>query len=328
MDYQASTRGSKIGHIIIGRHFVTTLFFVSSIIFLPNRVVAQFAQNPLTSTVTITAGVLVYPGIHPDTPPSPPSPGPINTSDMKDVVIFRGLAYPGSVVSVLKNGFIVAEIPANPDGSFDIRVRDLPAGTYSFGLRAEDVSHIQSKLLLFTVVVSSGIATTVDGVFLPPTIASDKSEVKRGSIITFSGYAAPNASVRLSLTPTFSTFELLKQTRSNASGTWSYGVDSSELAFGPYEAKARSILPNDLSTYSDALSFKVGNVNTSRVKGSLLGGFRKKCDLNDDNRVNLLDFSIMAFWYKRLGFPAKVDLNTDSSVNLTDLSILAYCWTG
>jgi hypothetical protein len=44
--------------------------------------------------------------------------------------------------------------------------------------------------------------------------------------------------------------------------------------------------------------------------------------------VNILDFSIMAFWYKRLGFPAKVDLNTDNKVNLTDLSILAYCWTG
>jgi hypothetical protein len=65
-----------------------------------------------------------------------------------------------------------------------------------------------------------------------------------------------------------------------------------------------------------------------RAKLSGLTGFRKKCDLNNDNRVNLLDFSIMAFWYKRLGFPPKVDLNSDANVNLTDLSILAYCWTG
>ena len=74
--------------------------------------------------------------------------------------------------------------------------------------------------------------------------------------------------------------------------------------------------------------FRVGDTNRPRPKNAYLSGFRKKCDLNNDNRVNLLDFSIMAFWYKRLTFPPKVDLNTDKQVNLTDLSILAFCWTG
>lgn len=328
MDYQAGTIGSKIDSTIIIGQIVRVALFVLTIAAIPvNNVTAQFTQNPLTSTVTITAGVLVYPGIHPETPPAP-SPGPINTSNMTDVAIFRGLAYPGSVISLLKNGFIVAEIPANPDGTFDIRVRDLTAGTYSFGLRAEDATHLKSKLLLFTVVISTGIATTVDGIFLPPTLTSDKIEVKKGEPVTFTGHGAPDATIRLSFIPTFSTFELLKQSKANASGTWVYVMDSSELAFGDYEVKVRSILPNDLSPYSDPLSFKVGTTNVLRPKGTLLGGFRKKCDLNNDNRVNLLDFSIMAFWYKRLGFPAKVDLNTDNSVNLTDLSILAYCWTG
>jgi hypothetical protein len=122
--------------------------------------------------------------------------------------------------------------------------------------------------------------------------------------------------------------EILKKATSNASGTWSYTLDSSLLAFGDFEAKARSMTASDTSVYSDPLLFKVGDKTVIRPKSSSLFGFRKKCDLNDDSRVNLLDFSIMAFWYKRLGFPAKVDLNTDSSINLTDLSILAYCWTG
>ena len=74
--------------------------------------------------------------------------------------------------------------------------------------------------------------------------------------------------------------------------------------------------------------FRVGDTNRLRAKVSELPGFRKRCDLNNDSRVNILDFSIMAFWYKRLGFPPRVDLNADNNINLTDLSILAYCWTG
>jgi hypothetical protein len=51
-------------------------------------------------------------------------------------------------------------------------------------------------------------------------------------------------------------------------------------------------------------------------------------DLNCDNHVNLVDFSIMAHWYKKLNPPAKVDLSGDGKVTLVDFSIMAYNWTG
>ncbi len=51
-------------------------------------------------------------------------------------------------------------------------------------------------------------------------------------------------------------------------------------------------------------------------------------DLNNDKRVNLIDFSITAYWYKRPSPPATVDLNNDGKVNLVDFSIMAYYWTG
>ncbi len=56
-----------------------------------------------------------------------------------------------------------------------------------------------------------------------------------------------------------------------------------------------------------------------------------KADLNHDGRVSLVDFSILAFWWKRpLTAEAKqiVDLNGDEKVDLVDFSILAYHWTG
>lgn len=52
-------------------------------------------------------------------------------------------------------------------------------------------------------------------------------------------------------------------------------------------------------------------------------------DINCDGKVNLIDFSIMAYWYKlRSAPPANVDLNGDGKIRLVDFSILAYHWTG
>jgi len=135
----------------------------------------------------------------------------------------------------------------------------------------------------------------------------------------------PNGEVRLSF---HSAFELLKKTKANSTGAWIYKLDSRELELGDHESKARSLTEEDLSPYSDILPFRISNVTRDRQKVKSLAGFRQKCDLNNDRRVNLIDFSIMAYWYKRTGFPEKVDLNTDKAINLTDLSILAFCWTG
>jgi hypothetical protein len=50
--------------------------------------------------------------------------------------------------------------------------------------------------------------------------------------------------------------------------------------------------------------------------------------MNNDRRVNLVDFSIAAYWYKRSSPPASVDLNGDGKVDLVDFSIMAFYWTG
>ena len=326
MDYQASTRFKVAFYSIIKK---LAFFIIVGIIgSSPLHVFAQ-ATNPLTTDITITA--IVIRTEYPDTPPIPPGPiappGPINMSETVDVAIFKGFAYPGSFVSLLKNGAIVSEAPANLDGSFEIRLKNLSAGTYSFGLRAEDPERLKSKLLLFTIVVTPSVTTVIDGIFIPPTITSDKVEVKKGEPITFTGRSIPNAEIRLSYSSPFDA-ETLKKAKADSTGYWTYTLDSDDLKFGDYEIQARSLTKEDLSLYSDPLTFRVGNTTRLRAKVSELAGFRQKCDLNSDSRVNILDFSIMAFWYKRLGFPVKVDLNIDGKINLTDLSILAYCWTG
>lgn len=324
MGYQASKVRLKaiVCRIFNLRAFV---FICLAVVSSLDHSFSQTTTNPLSVDITVTATVLQNPGVNPDTPPIPPGPqGPMNMSEV-DVALFRGFAYPNSTVSLIKNGVLLGQVQAASNGSFEIHVHNLAPGTYSFGIRAEDGQKLQSKLLLFTIFISTSITTVVDGIFIPPTLTSDKVEVKKGESVVFSGTSIPNAEIRLSVT---SQFELLKKVFASSSGFWTYTLDTASLTVGNYTARVRSLTKTDLSPYSDDLSFRVGDTTRLRAKIGGLTGFRKKCDLNNDNRVNLLDFSIMAFWYKRIGFPAPVDLNSDKSINLTDLSILAYCWTG
>lgn len=79
------------------------------------------------------------------------------------------------------------------------------------------------------------------------------------------------------------------------------------------------------SPFSKAVSFKVGTKNVLAEKPALCP---KKGDLNNDCNVNLVDFSIAAYWYKKSNPPANLDLNNDAKIDLVDFSIMAYYWNG
>ena len=50
-------------------------------------------------------------------------------------------------------------------------------------------------------------------------------------------------------------------------------------------------------------------------------------DMDCDGRVDIIDFSIMYYWYERASPPTRVDLNKDGAVDIYDFSIMAYYWT-
>ncbi len=306
---------------------VYKLVFFSVLLSLVNLLFVFAQSTSLSETVNVNA-VVISNTVSPATPP--PVPNPVtnngvplsNNESGTDSAVFRGKAYPGSTISVLKNGLILHELPVFSDGTFEIPVRNILPGTYTFSLQAKDSNGIRSSSVNYTIIIISNVVTEVSGIIMPPTITTDKTEVKLGDSITFSGKSIPNSEVSLNI---FIRSGITKTIFANASGTWSYILSTNNFDMGDYTAKARAKILNSLTLYSDDILFKVGTINKLRKGGSLVN---VRCDLNNDGRVNLLDFSIMAFWYKRLGFPMKVDLNSDSRINLTDLSILAYCWTG
>ncbi len=71
------------------------------------------------------------------------------------------------------------------------------------------------------------------------------------------------------------------------------------------------------------------NKNTEIKQENEISNCNTKWDFNNDCKVNLIDFSIMLYWYNNHVLPPKnIDLNKDTKINIEDFSILAYHWTG
>jgi hypothetical protein len=239
-------------------------------------------------------------------------------------VYFSGLAYPGSSVTLVRDGQVLAKTTAGQDAQFQFDISNVTAGTYTYGIWSEDSRSVRSVTNSFSVSVAAGVGTVVSGIILPPTIDVDISQVKRGDPVTVLGSSAPNAQVTLLV---HSTQELVKSATSDKNGAWKYVLDTLELEYGPHTASARWKNASGISPLSSSVGFEVGNqtvIKQASACGTVTG------DINCDNKVNIIDFSVLAYWYKRTLAPAgnKADLNHDGKVDLVDFSILAYHWTG
>lgn len=235
-------------------------------------------------------------------------------------VVFKGKAYPGSNITLLKDAQRAAITEAGPDANFEVRLSGLSAGTYTFGVWAEDARGDHSITHTFTVSVTSGVTTIISGIFVPPTITVDKYEVRRGDILNILGQSVPDALVSVFIN---SENELIKITTADVDGLWLYKFDTLEVDYGSHATRARAAKDDDITTFSQLVRFKVGTKTVEKEEPRPVRG-----DSNNDGRVDIVDFSIAAYWYKRPSPPSNVDLNNDGAVDLIDFSIMAFYWTG
>jgi hypothetical protein len=203
----------------------------------------------------------------------------------------------------------------------------LGAGSYVFSIYSTDKDGVRSPTQSFPITVTEGVTIRVGGIFLAPTISGNKSQVKQGDDITFFGQSTPSSEVTISV---HSNQELFKKVQSDIHGIYLHTMDTSVLEIGSHAAKAKVATENIISSYSNTYNFLVGSSNVVQEPKSC----PKKADLNSDCRVNLVDFSIAAFWYKKpvlnvaTTLLEKERLNGDGRINLVDFSIMAYYWTG
>lgn len=241
-------------------------------------------------------------------------------------VVFSGRAYPKSTVTLLKDAQIAATTIADSNANFQISISQLSGGNYIFSLYSEDNTGNRSSLLTFPVSVTAGAITNIGGIFIAPTIAVDKSEVKRGDNLAIFGQSAPNSEITISVN---SDEEFFNKTNSDTNGAYLYNFDTAALEMGQHFTKSKAALNGEISSFSKAISFAVGAKNVLAQPSEKF----LKVDLNNDGRVNLIDFSIAAYWYKRpisaeFAVKEKEWLNGDGKVDLVDFSIMAYYWTG
>jgi len=240
-------------------------------------------------------------------------------------VIISGLAYPDSNIHLLIDGEEASTARANRDAEFKFDFENITPGSTTFGFWAEDANGIRSILLTTTFQVTQNAATTVSGIFLPPTLQIGTKQIAQGDPVKFSGQTVPGVTVEVSINPENDPDAINSSEGSSSQdvGVWSIDVDSASLANETFHI-ARTIFYATSSAgtlvqsgFGKSTSFYVGTQELSDVISA---------DLNNDGKINIVDFSMLIFHWGTDELIA--DLNQDGTVNLTDFSILVFNWTG
>jgi hypothetical protein len=249
-------------------------------------------------------------------------PGPPPPEESDTIIILKGRAYPGALVTARQSGSIIATTTAGPDATFEIS-RIVDPGIYTFTVFAEDDSGVVGNSFSISLSLSEGTTTTVSGIFLGPTIAISDTEVQVGDTVTVFGTTVPNAEVTIF----FSSDPFQAAAFADGDGTWEHSeiaTSGNGLEIGDHGARAKAEAPDSaISEYSKTVSFSVVAEGGAACNGKSPG------DQNCDGSVDLVDFSILLFYWQSTS-PAnpRADINDDNIVNITDFSIMLYYWTG
>jgi hypothetical protein len=237
-------------------------------------------------------------------------------------VTINGFAFPRSQVVVLVDGREATRISTNNSGEYSVTLDQIARGVYTFGLYAIGPDQARSSTFSTSFTVTGARTSALSNINIPPSIVVRPDPVDPGTPVVISGYALPNANLTLEnerdgSTASRQTFT----TTSDINGQWSISIPTNGFSVGTYKARARATQTVGVSTnFSNYTLYGVGQAAVRPMSA----------DLNRDGRVNLIDFSILLFWWNTDGGnsdPA-ADINGDGRVNLTDFSILLFNWTG
>lgn len=234
-------------------------------------------------------------------------------------VVITGKSFPDSEVHILLDGKVIGIAAADAKANFYFETTEITPGVASFSFWSADKEDIKSTLLTLTLRIISGAVTTISGVYLSPSINTDKKAVEKGEILTIYGQTVPETAVYVHVN---SEEEVIEQTNSQESGDWKILFDTNKVEEDYHTAKALFQIETGgniiKSGFSRSISFYVGREPSPE---SCPGA-----DLNKDGRVNLTDFSILLYWW---GTDNKcADQDHDGKVDLIDFSIMMYHWTG
>jgi hypothetical protein len=249
------------------------------------------------------------------------SPGGGSNGSMgipKTATRFSGYAYPNALVTILENGINRIIIQADATGYFETTLEEKYNNNSLYTLFVNDTKGQRSLLLNYPIVIYDGYVTYISGIRFTPTISTDKTEAKIGDYLTVYGSSLSSQNMQVVIDGENSqTFTLT----SDADGLYKIIIPLGSLSKGDYSIHVNY---TDDTRISKLIKFIIGDANilSSDSVTNIPG------DCNADNVINLVDFSVLAFWYGKDNPPVCVDTNHDGIINLVDFSILAFYWTG
>jgi hypothetical protein len=241
----------------------------------------------------------------------------------------------------------ITSLTAAGDGTFTRSYDYVNPGTHTFGLTAEDDEARETPVVSFTQNIPSQSTVSITDIFLPPTIELSSSTVAPNTSFSIFGMAQPDVDVYV----TIDEISDVSITQTNSSGNWSI-TKNANFGIGTFSIYAYSQNSSALqSENSHTLTLTVSSPPTptptaaptptpgpqptptpTPVPGTTptptpsVPPSCARSDLNCDSKVNLIDFSILLFYWGGSG--VRADINQDGIVSLPDFSIMLFDWTG
>ena len=206
------------------------------------------------------------------------------------------------------DGVQAASIRADGSAKFEVTLSKVVAGARTIGLYSTDSNGRKSININFNVAINTGATITLTDVVLPPTIDISAIQLNKGEVLRIFGQAQPQSSVNVHV----QSEETITKTITDNTGAYAIRFDTNKLAEDEHITKS--------SPFSKVLQFIVGR----GIKQLKTG------DLNKDGKVNIIDFSILLFWWgtnQQKGLDV-ADINGDKKINIIDFSIMLFQWTG
>lgn len=249
-----------------------------------------------------------------------------NNSITSSMINITGKTIPNSQIKIFKDGNVLIYTKSDNNGDFSQDIYGFFHGNYSFGLSTKAKDDSTTDIINFNVELKPGNYVSVSTIFVAPTIKiNDKNNTKDN--ISIEGYGLANSKVEINL---FSQKEKQEKQKilidTDKNGYYKYLLNIQNLIEGEYKIFSKNIFEDEFVGVSKNSYILIEknvdeNFNTEIYKNKI------RCDLNDDHKVNLIDFSILLFYWLRSDY-IEGDFNLDNIVDIKDFSIMAYNWTG
>ena len=237
-------------------------------------------------------------------------------------VQLEGRSYPGSSITVFRDGTLEKKISVASNGTFQTVVENLARGTYTFGIFAEDIEGRRSTTYTTTISINADTGNIISRIYLPPTIEVEDDTLDPGEELVVSGQAIAGSFIEVFLGKQAKLADkntAIATSTASVGGNWEVVFDTANLELETYEVKARTTVDDeDPGDFSAVVYVGIG--------GEPLPDYSLRADLNKDGRVDIIDFSILLFNWATADIIA--DINLDGKVGLTDFSIMLFYWTG